>query len=356
VTALLSLLLLAAFALYHLAQWRRIRPYIGPAVGEAAEPTSAPLISFLVPAWNAVDDLPAFVAAFRALGYPNKELLLGIGGDDGGLDAAHTLAGDDVRVFEQHPGTGKQRMLRQLYPHARGELIYLTDIDCRPDDGAVAPLILALLAGNDEVVTGSIRPLDEQQDRPFVRTQWAIERVVALQTGESSSGLRGANAALTRTALDASGGFAQEAASGTDYTLAKELTGRGYRIAYRPQSEMPTAYPGDVGTYTRKQARWLRNVALLGVRYGAWGEVRGVAVTLALPFVLIALLLLGTWLPLLALLALLLVAHATLNRLRYARAGGIVVPAGAALSTLLADLGAGLLATSQIVRGQITWS
>lgn len=351
-----ALVLIGLFAVYHIVRWRQEPEYSAPAAGDTAIAGETPFVSFLVPAWNAAADCAEFVEAFRQLSYPDKELLLGIGGDDDGLEIARALASDEVRIFEQAPGTGKQKMLQQLYPHARGALLYLTDIDCRPNDAAVAPLLARLIAGHSEVATGSIRPLDEQLDVPFVRTQWAIERVVARQTGSSSSGLRGANAALTRAALDASGAFAQPAASGTDYTLAKELTGRGYDIAYLNRSEMPTAYPGDIVTYVNKQARWLRNVVLLGMRYGAWNEVRGVAVTLALPFVLIALLLLGAWLPLLALLALLVVAHATLNRLRYARAGGLPIPLSAALSTLVADLGAGLLATSQIVRGRITWS
>lgn len=352
----ISLVLIGAFALLHLVLWRRVRPPGEPPHDILVLGEDVPMVSFLVPAWNAAADTAPFVAAFRRLSYPRKELLLGIGGDDGGLEAARGLAGDDVRVFEQPPGTGKQRMLRRLYPHARGEIVYLTDIDCRPDDAAVTPLLARLLDGDQQVATGSIRPLDGQLALPFVRTQWAIERVVAGQSGDIVSGLRGANAALTRAALDASGAFAQEASSGTDYTLAKELGRGGYAIAYLARSEMPTAYPGDVGTYVKKQARWLRNVLVLGMRYGAWGEVRGVAVTLALPFVLLLLLLLGVWLPPLALLALLFVAHATLNRLRYARAGGIAVSWSAAVSTLIADLGAGLLATSQIVRGRMTWS
>jgi cellulose synthase/poly-beta-1,6-N-acetylglucosamine synthase-like glycosyltransferase len=346
------------WALYQLWRWLGTAPGrpAGGATAEAGAPPAVGRVSFLVAAWNAAAEIPAFVAAFRALSYPDKELVLCAGGRDGSLAVARALEGPDLRVLEQLPGEGKQRALRKAFPLAQGDVLYLTDIDCRPNDAAVLPLLRALAAGA-EAATGGIRPLSAQEGSAFVRAQWAIERVNAQRTGLRSSGLRGANAAVRRRAVEASGAFAQEAPSGTDYTLAKELARQGVAIAFCRDSEMPTGFPDALGTYVRKQARWLRNVALLGARYGAWGEVRGVALTMALPCVIGALLLLGIWRWPLAGLGLLLLLHALINRLRYLRAGELPRGGlGGAAATVAGDMAAALVACGQTLRGRLTWT
>ena len=351
---LLALLLLLGFIGYHLATWLGSRT-AQHQLPEGYPQEQLPLISFLVPAWEAAGDLPRFLMAFEKLDYPNTELLLCVGGDDGSLDIARAHQNGRVRVLEQERGEGKQRALRRLYPLARGELILLTDIDCEPVDAAIAPLVGRVIAGA-QAATGSIRPLPWQEENPFVRVQWAVERLNALRSSDTTFGLRGASALVTREAIETTGAFAQEAPSGTDYTLAKELGRHGIEIAFSQTSEMPTRFPGNASTYIRKQARWLRNVVVLGARYGAWNEVRSVVITLALPFILALMLVLGAVMPIFLLLAALLIAHAALNRLRYAYVSGVRTSALSTLSTIFADLGAGLLATSQILRRRLTWS
>lgn len=356
-TLAIGLGIVAAFAVGHAIAYARAQPNPSrPSVQTGALPPAFASVSFLVPGWNCASDLEAFVAAFRALSIANKELILCVGGEDGSEALAQQLAGPDVRVVGQRPGEGKQRALQRIAPMAVGEFVYLTDIDCRPDDGAVLPLVERLERGDVAAVSGGVRPRYDQRDNAFVLSLYAIERVGAHRTGLEASGLRGANAVVSREALRRTGDFAQEAPSGTDYTLAKEMRRAGLRIAFMVESEMPTELPGSLGVYVKKQARWLRNVLVLGLRYGQWSEVSAVVVTLSLPIAILVALAAGFAWPPMFLVAVILPAHAIMNRLRYARVSGLKVSSRAVATTVLGDLGAGLVAVRQAVVGRMTWS
>ena len=120
--------------------------------------------------------------------------------------------------------------------------------------------------------------------------------------------------------LERSGGLDTEAATGTDYVLAKMLSRAGARIRLVPQSLVATEYPETIRSYLRQQRRWLRNVVLHGRRFEATDEVRSSLRTsavgagmLLLPF--------GTVIfgPELFVLWLLLLLHAVFSRVRYLR-------------------------------------
>ena len=336
---------------------------IARAVPKAAVPppgltprTHWPRVSFLVPAWNARDHIPEFLAAYRALEYPEKELILCAGGPDGSYAVAKALEGEGVTVLEQHAGEGKQRALARCYARATGRLLYLTDIDCRPSDAVVGAVLEPLLRGEAPAATGPSRPLDAQLQRPFVQLEWAVERMPLPETVTPVTGLLGRNAAVTREALEAAGGFATPAPSGTDYTLAKELERAGQRILFVPGAYMPSEYPERLGVYVHKQARWVRNVFVLGWRYRAWLEVRAVARTLALPYLLLGSAALGGmgvelgWWG-----VALLGSHALLNRLYYQRRAALGLDLGAAALHFAADVWAAARAGWQVLRRRWTW-
>jgi cellulose synthase/poly-beta-1,6-N-acetylglucosamine synthase-like glycosyltransferase len=314
-----------------------------------------PKLSFLVPAWNAEEYVEKHIETFQGLSYPNLELIICAGGRDKTFEVARQYESQKIRVIEQLPGEGKQKALCKSLRLATGELIFLTDIDCQPTDKLITALLQPLIEGTMPAATGSLRPLTDQEDNAFVMAQWGIVRFTARTAGTISDGMHGANSVLHRNVLEASGGFSQPAPSGTDYTLSHELTQRGYSIAYLGWSEMPASFPPTLGIYIHKQARWLRNVAVLGVRYRAWQEVKSVGMTLALPFGLSGLLLLGLKYPLLFWWPFLLILQAVLNRLRFAYMSGIKVKVSGVLATIFGDLGAAVLATYQIIRRQHKW-
>ena len=243
-----------------------------------------PRVTFLVAGWNAARDILPFVESFHSLESVDKQLVLCVGGPDGGYANAVSFASDNVAVLEQVAGMGKQGALRAALPKADGDWIYLTDIDSRLSADCVEAMMSALAEGGSECVTGGMSPLVEQRQDAFVCAQWGIERYGQLRAGDYVTGVLGANTLLTRSAVDATGGFSTMAPSGTDYTLAKELLAAGFQIRHVKNAEIETEFSHRLRAYIKRRSRWLRNVVTLGRRYGCYGEVRSVSVTLALSF------------------------------------------------------------------------
>jgi len=229
-------------------------------------------VSVLVAAWNEVGIIREHIESFLRLHYPNKELILCIGGDDGSYEIACQYTGGSVVLLEQHTGEGKQRALRRCLERARGELIFLTDADCLLDNDVFQRTLAPLVEGED-VATGTSRPLQRQLGDPLVTHQWCTNLYVDARRPAYISGLLGRNAALRREALQAVGGFGAEVYTGTDYHMAKLLLQHGYRIRYVRDSAVRTRYPATAGSYCRRQARWVRNLILHGPAFGAYDEV-----------------------------------------------------------------------------------
>lgn len=311
-------LLLAVLLAYHVWRWLRTRPQQDTVAPQWFPASDAPNVSFLVPAWNAEDDIAGFVEAFLALRYPHKELILCVGGKDDGLKVAERYKGGNVKVLEQLPGEGKQRALAKSFSESTGSVIYLTDIDCRLDTESVWKLLEPIVSGRESVVTGTSVPLEDQCAVGAVVVHWAVERKAAGTRARPTDGLLGRNCAVTREAVNAVHSFRYEAPTGTDYRMAQLLQAQGHRIWFEPQSAVKTAFAWPLGVYTRKQARWLRNVVLYAERPRQAAEFWGALVVLAAPygfFVLFALsLVAGSFVP--SFVALLLL-HGVLNRLHY---------------------------------------
>lgn len=232
-----------------------------------------PRVSILVAAWNESELLEAHIQSVLALRYPNKELILCAGGKDDTCAIAQRYAGENVTVIEQPPGSGKQRALQLCLPHATGEIIFLTDADCTLNDDIFERCIAPLVNDGEVAATGPTRPVTWQLTMPFVLHRWFNELYVESHSGDYSSGLLGMNAALRRDLLTEIGEFRDEVRTGTDYHMAKKLLQRGYRIRYVKDSVVESRFITSVERYRRQQARWLRNVVMYGLRFGAYDEV-----------------------------------------------------------------------------------
>lgn len=227
----------------------------------------------LIPGWNESARLQGCVDSILALRYPNKELILCAGGEDGTWELAGQFAGPGVVVLLQVAGEGKQNALQRCFEYSRGEIIFLTDADCIWDDEAFEANLEAIAEDNEAVVTGSWQPFLQQSRKALVQLQWRQHILREMTLPDYVDFVSGCNATLTREALIRAGSFLTSTPIGTDYVLARELLGAGFHIRFVRNSRVQTEYPGSVTSYVQQRSRWQRNNLLLGLRYGDWGGV-----------------------------------------------------------------------------------
>lgn len=356
-------LLVAAGFLVQLWRWGLSRlPGRGPADPSLHTPPPtwpSQRVSFLVAAWNAAAELPGFLSAYAALSCPQRELVLAVGGGDTGFELAaafqeaHPEA--NLRLCRQLPGMGKQGALRAAWPLAAGDIVFLTDVDCRLTDDAVARLVSHVANGAD-AATGTIQPWPEQLTVGLVRMQWAIVRAGHHPGVSPAVGLTGANTAVARSAIVQVGAFAWDAPSGTDYTLAKQLLAAGLTIWCDARSEMPTRFPEGFAIYLSKRARWLKNVWVFGRRYHAEGDVRAVLATLSAPWIMLGFLVWGYWWVGAWGIGLVLAGEAMGRRVSYLARARQPLCLDAAAASVVADWMAAGLACRQLLTHDWRWT
>ena len=327
----LGLLGIAAVAAYNWRLWQRDKAFLADRTQpEPLPPLDAwpelPLVSVLVAAWNEAAHINRHIESFLALRYPNKELVLCAGGNDGTLDLAYAYAGPQVELLPQAPGEGKQRALARSFHQARGEVIFLTDADCELADEPFERTLWPVIGYGEQVATGSSRPFAEQMTDPFAFTQAATQTYSAMHGPRYAPGILGRNCAVRRVLLDETEALDAAAPTGTDYVLAKMLNAAGIRIRQVPESRMLTDFPSRAHEYVRQQRRWLRNVVLHGRRFGARDEMRAALRTSLVGMAMLLLLPLGLLLlPWLIVVWSVLVAQALFARLRYLVFAGAVL-------------------------------
>ena len=239
-------------------------------VSQQSEPE---LVSVLIAVWNEEENIRTCIESVLGLRYPNKELVLCVGGLDRTSSIVHEFekSTDTTRIvlLEQAAGEGKQRALRRCFEDAQGELIYLIDADCITDDRCFESLLQPILAG-EEAVAGAWRPLNSQQYKPLVSFQWTHHAYRLLHLPKYTNCFNGVNALFRRSALEDSKAFEPDTPIGTDYIQSKQLIAAGYQIRAVPNSRIRTVYPERFGDYWRQQSRWFRTPLILGLKHQEW--------------------------------------------------------------------------------------
>lgn len=245
------------------------------ATQRAPEPTTKvlPSVSVLLPAWNDAAMVGRCLDSLVAIEWPDLEIIVCAGGEDGTLDVARQYEGDRVIVLEQKAGEGKQGALRRCFARSQGEIIYLTDADCVVPQDSFQRVVGPIMAGRESIVTSDSRPLDDGVPHLLLRYQQYVDAVTTQRLGDYTIGIHGRNVAIHRQALASAGAFSWSAPTGTDYALAEELHRAGFRVRHVSGADVISEYPTNLASYIRQRTRWLRNIVLLGYRYHRWSLV-----------------------------------------------------------------------------------
>jgi hypothetical protein len=263
------------------------RPMIAEDLHRADQITRRqPSVSVLLPAWNEAQMVGRCLDSLLAIEWPDFEIVVCAGGDDGTLEIANHYAEKHpgrVLALRQCRGEGKQRALRRCFEQSQGELIYLTDADCIVPTETLTRMVAAVGPGGSDAATGPAEPLLEQRQRAWIRHQWATVRAVDRARTSDATGILGRNCAVRRSSLEDASGFGDPVATGTDYHLAQLLLASGRTIQFVP-APVKTQFADGITEYLEQQSRWMRNIIVHGPRFGdqAAAEVKAVTKTLAL--------------------------------------------------------------------------
>ncbi len=234
----------------------------GPAAGRAASP-----ITILKPLAGADDDLEACLESFFVQDHPRYELLLGAErADDPALEVARRVMGrhPDVaatvvvhgRAFCTNP---KVSNLLGLLPHARHELLLISDSNVRAPRGTLTALAEAmaddvglvsnLFAGTGERTVGAA--LECATLSGFVAAGVVVPAL------SRDPVVVGKSMMVRRSALERLGGLASVGeVLAEDYLIGKMLQHGGWKVALAPTVVENVCRRTTLRAFVARQLRW----------------------------------------------------------------------------------------------------
>ncbi len=243
-----------------------------------------PNVSVLLAFRNEEENLPACIESLQNLDYPVDRLdILLI--DDGSEDSGHEFAVElirktphirvvDVVSDERNGGKGKMEALRQGINHSSGEVIFITDADCRVE----ASWIQGLLRGFDQEtgMVGGFTDIGAESAGGIARLQ--NTDMLYLQTVSGLNALRnkpltilGNNMAFRRTAYEDVGGYEALPFSITeDFALMDAMDRHSHwkiKYIFPHQDEgVQAEAEASFGEFMIQRLRWVRGGLTAPVR------------------------------------------------------------------------------------------
>lgn len=185
-----------------------------------------PLVSILIPAYNAADTLPLCLEAVGRCEYPRTEAIVVC--DACTDDSARVAQSYGVRtiVNESRQGAAYARNVGAVA--ARGEIFFFVDADCILAPDAISLAVEALTAG-EQVVFGSYIA-DTRAPGFFSQFKNLQHHFTHQHGGEVQSSFWSGCGAITRTAFEDLEGFDVSLQACEDIEFGFALTQRGYTV------------------------------------------------------------------------------------------------------------------------------
>lgn len=220
-----------------------------------ADDAAAPLISVIIPAWNAEGCIAKCLDAIGAQSFPRErfEVILI---DNASTDRTSAIAGDYSFVTVLHePEPGSYRSRNRGIAAARGEYLLFTDADCVPDPNWIAAAAERAASLPDVGVhAGRITLFREAGAGPFSAQ---YEELVAFdqQSNLAMGYCVTANWLCRRDMMTAIGGFNATMMSGGDVDCSKRVRAAGHTLEYAPELVVGHPTRANIMELIRKRRR-----------------------------------------------------------------------------------------------------
>ena len=219
-------------ALVWAASILRPRPFV-------TDPTYGPPVTFVIAAHNEAALIGAKVRNILDLDYPPDRIDCIVacdGCDDGTAGEARRAGNDRLQVIELPRQRGKLAAIRAAVPHARGEIIALTDANAMLEQDALSHLVAPFADSTVAVVSGAKQVCDGPE-----AAYWRYERWIRARESASGSvaGADGALYAVRAAAVDTSA----RAGAADDLLISLRAAQTAGRIVFAPEAhtlELPT--------------------------------------------------------------------------------------------------------------------
>lgn len=229
--------------------------------------TNALTYSIVIPFRNESINLPVIISDLARMGIDKDHaevIFVNDHSDDHWEE--HRKLSDEIpwlKFIDQRPGmNGKKKAIEYGVEHASGEIIILTDADCRLPEGWVR----SLLSGFDKetgFVAGGVKyPVDGSFFRKFQAYEFG--GLLLAGAGLAGSGkpviCSAASMAFRKELFEKVNGFeaSRHLASGDDEFLMRAIHRLGYKVRFviNPHSTVTTNPSSDVKSFAEQRSRW----------------------------------------------------------------------------------------------------
>lgn len=219
----------------------------------AAERTELPLVSVIVPAYNAEATIGRCLASLRCQTYPaNKVEIIVV--DDGSEDATcHIAEKYSVRLIRQnHENQATARNRGAKYAH--GDIYMFTDSDCEPAPDWVERMAAPFADPNVTAVKGRYRTKQQGILPRFIQQEFEV-KYSRLQRARQLDFVDGYAAAYRRDHFVKLGGFDARYPPVEDIELSFRAAQSGYKLVFATDAVVYHRHRDTLLGYIRTKAR-----------------------------------------------------------------------------------------------------
>jgi glycosyltransferase involved in cell wall biosynthesis len=242
---------------------------------------ATPLISIIVPAYNAARTIAGCLEALLAQDYPADRLEI-LAVDNRSTDGTgDRMRRYPVRVLEEARLQSSYAARNTGLATARGQVMLFTDADCVPDPAWARHLVAAL---DDDDAGGAAGRIEAAPPTTLVERFQAQLRVLDAVNAFTRPALpfaQTANAAYRRVVFERVGLFDPALVSGGDLDFSWRMQRAGWGLAYAPGAVVRHRHRTTFRGLVRLYAKNAHGAGLLGERYPNFAPKQSVRVPVA---------------------------------------------------------------------------